>query len=754
MTKRISYLLRGLLHSKGNSLTKIVSLTIGLTTGILAFGYCVFETDYDSFHRDADRIYRIDYEIPLALMEEISREIPEIELSTVLSQRIPISYRYNDNKISGGEFRFADTSFFRLFSFRLLSGDPQALGDPNKFFVSQRLANLLFGKEEPVGKEVVYNHQRLLVGGVYEDFPSNSFLKNIHALHSLAGVTEKGGEQTEENYRGYIRIAPHADPQEVIRKIQTVIDRRRTSGQSYTYALHPLKELHLKYGWGYSSVYLVGFMGSVIVIISALNYILIAISSLIRKNKEIAIHKVNGANSANIFGLFFWETAILSLLAGVFTYGILVACQPFFENLLFHEYAAFFNRRVLIACGLFFLGMLLFTGGIPARIFATIPVLQIFRQISQNRRHWKYLLLWVQFFSTCMLLTLFLIFSKQYNYLINKNLGYDTRYLYYTQIACGRPYPSMSSVKEEIKCLPFVADAAFVHTLPLWAPQATIYNHDRQGIFESRYLYADADFLHTLQIPFIEGDTHRSLQAANKVWINEKFRDRLLNNPQAASLLSIESRPIIPQGVVRDFQVASLYIGQQPVVILPLEEPDTCRNYYLLFKSTQMTGENMLLWKKKMSEITHQSNLRLHYYPYAHRAAYGDQQDMCITVEILMYLALIIVFLGLFGFIGDEIARRMKEIAIRKVNGASILSIALLLLRNICLLALCALPFGLAGAYYVGNYWLDEFAWRIPLSLWLLASGAVMTFVSIVFIVLLKSWQGIKARPAEALKNE
>ncbi len=167
-----------------------------------------------------------------------------------------------------------------------------------------------------------------------------------------------------------------------------------------------------------------------------------------------------------------------------------------------------------------------------------------------------------------------------------------------------------------------------------------------------------------------------------------------------------------------------------------------------------MTPENITLWKKKLKEVTNQSHLSLYYYPYAHRAAYEDQKDMCTAVEILTSLALVIVFSGLFGFTGDEVARRTKEIAIRKVNGASMLSITFLLLRNICLLALCALPFGLAGAYYMGDYWLSEFAWRISLSWWILVSGAVLTLLIIVFTVLLKSRQGIKAPPAEALKNE
>jgi len=245
-----------------------------------------------------------------------------------------------------------------------------------------------------------------------------------------------------------------------------------------------------------------------------------------------------------------------------------------------------------------------------------------------------------------------------------------------------------------------------------------------------------------------------ALAAPGKFGGIKKFRDRLAANPQATSPLSLGAHTVTPRGVFRDFQVASLYVAQQPLVIFPLEEPDTCHNYYLLFKSSQMTAENMTVWKEKMQEVCKQSNFHLWYYPYTHQNAYGAEKDMCTTVEIITYLALVIVLLGLFGFTGDEVARRTKEIAVRKVNGASVLSITLLLLRNICLLALCALPFGLAGAYYMGSYWLDEFAWRIPLSVWLLTGGAAITFGVIVGTVLLKSRQGIKTQPAEALKNE
>lgn len=752
--KRLSYIIRDLFRFKGASLTKIISLTIGLSVGILAFGYCVFETDYDSFHRDADRIYRIDYNVPLALMEEITREIPEIETATSLSSRIFPYYRYQDRQFNNIEIRQADTSFFKLFSFRLLSGDPRDLRYADKFFISRKLAGRIFGEENPVGKEILCNGKLHTIAGVYEDFPRNSFLMNTHALHSLAGVTDNTWEGSWENYSGYIRLSSPANPEEVMQKIQSIIDRHRTQEQHYTYTLHPLKDLHLKYGWGYSYIFLVGFMGLAIVLIAALNYILIAISSLVQKTKEIGIHKINGASSLNIFSMFFWETVILILIAGVLGWGLLIAFRPFFEEIMYNEYTSFFNTRVWIATGLFLLFMILLTGVLPARLFASVPVLQIFRQVSQGRRSWKYALLWVQFFSACMLLTLLLIFNGQYKFLMNRNLGYDLKNLYYTYITCGSPYPSLSSLKEEAERFPFVTAATFTDALPIWTPVTTVYNSEEQGLFESCYFSADRDFFHTLQIPLLEGDTNRIGQGQQDVWVNETFRKKLAVGKQTESQLSLGNRSILPQGTCRDFQVASLYASQLPLVVLPLEEPDTSRSYYLLLKTTPMTSENAGDLMKKLREVGGQPNLSLYYYLYSHRAGYEAEKDMCTTVGIFTYLALIIAFLGLFGFTGDEVGRRTKEIAIRKVNGASVLSITFLLLRNICILALCALPFGLAGAYFMGSYWLDEFAYKIPLSFWIFLGGAAATFAVILFTVLLKSRQGIRARPAEALKSE
>ena len=129
----------------------------------------------------------------------------------------------------------------------------ECLRHPDKLFISEKLAHILFGQEDPVGKEIIYNHQPLVVGGVYENFPRNSFLMYTNALHSLAGVSEEQ-KSAREDYSGYIRISPNANPQEVKQKIQAIIDRHTTSEQPEQYALHPLKELHLKYGCGYNSV--------------------------------------------------------------------------------------------------------------------------------------------------------------------------------------------------------------------------------------------------------------------------------------------------------------------------------------------------------------------------------------------------------------------------------------------------------------------------------------------------------------------
>ncbi|RHV95701.1 hypothetical protein DXA95_06380 [Odoribacter sp. OF09-27XD] len=188
--KKLSYILRDLLRFKGNTFTKIISLAIGLSVGILSFSYCAFETDYDSFHRYADRIYRIgttegNTNIPLALANEAKRGIPEIELTTCIQERIYPNYIYKKQRFQGGDALRADTSFFRLFSYRLLSGDPRDLQYADKFFISDKLAAIIFGNEDPLGKEVKYGNKLITVAGIFENFPRNGHLMNIHAIHPL-----------------------------------------------------------------------------------------------------------------------------------------------------------------------------------------------------------------------------------------------------------------------------------------------------------------------------------------------------------------------------------------------------------------------------------------------------------------------------------------------------------------------------------------------------------------------------------------
>lgn len=759
--KRISYILRDLFRFKGATFTKIVSLTIGLTVGILAFGYCVFETDYDSFHRHGDRIYRMssvgknseDYKIPFALLKESGREIPEVEMSTCISRRIIPRYKYKEHTFGGGDALRADTSFFRMFSYQMLAGDYHDLQYKDRVLFSDKFARIVFGEEEPVGKEIEFEGKPVTVAGVFKVFPRNSHLINITAIHSIAEVADESWT-SEADFLGYIRLAPGTDPDAVARKIQAIAGRNLPEIKCATYELHPLRDLHLKYGWGYSTLFLVGGLGFILVLISTLNYVLIAISSLVQKTKEIGIHKINGASTGNIFTMFFTETVFLIVISGILASGLLLAFKPFFEYIMFNEYASLFNTRVWIAVGLFFILMILLNGAVPARLFATVPVLQIFRQVAQGRRSWKYILLWVQFFSACLLLTVLIIFSGQYRLIMNKDLGYNMENLCYIRVVCGSPYPSLASVKAEAERFPIVRHATFADNLPLWANSATVFDAEGQGMFRSCVLSVDEDFFSTLEIPVLEGDSLAFAGGKDRIWVNEKFRDRLDVAGKTETGISLESAPVRLCGTCRDFQVLSLYALQQPLVLTRLQEPDTSRLFYLIIKLQGYTREQGGELLAKLREISGQSDLGLYDYQATFRVGYDDHKDMCTTVQIFSWLAVLIAVLGIFGFAGDEVNRRTKEIAIRKVNGASVGSITLLLLRNICLLALFAIPFALAGAYFIGGMWLEEFAYRLPLGIGIFLGGASGTLALILSTVLLRSRQAIRARPAEALKSE
>lgn len=759
--KRLSYILRDLFRFKGTTFTKIISLTIGLAVGILAFGYCVFELGYDSFQRDADRIYRIsnvgpnssEYNIPYALLKETGRKIPEAELVTCIYRGVIPRYKYQEHTFGGGDALRVDTSFFRMFSYRLLSGDYRDLQYSDKLFLSDKFARIVFGEKDPMGEELEFEGKTLTVAGIFEDFPRNSHLFNIIALHPVAEIADESWTG-EARYWGYVRLAPGTDPEVVAQKVQAIAGQNLPEIKCGTYELHPLLELHLKYGWGYSTLFIVGGLGFVLVFISVLNYVLIAISSLVQKTKEIGIHKINGASTGNIFTMFFTETVILILISGILALGLLMAFRSFFEYIMFNEYATLFNGPVLIAVGIFMVLMILLNGVLPARLFASVPVLQIFRQVAQGRRSWKYILLWVQFFSACLLLTTLIIFIGQYRMLMNKDLGYNMEKLYYIPVVCGSPYPSLASVKAEAARFPIVGNVSFTDNLPLWANSATVFDAEGEGLFRSCILSVDGDFFSTLEIPVLEGDSLAFAGGRDRVWVNEKFRDQLDLTGKTENGISLGALPVTLCGTCRNFQVVSLYTPQQPLVMLPLQEPDTNRVHYLMLKLQRFGREQVGELLTRLREVSGQPNLGLYSYLNTFRVGYDDQKEMCTTVQIFSWLAVIIAVLGVFGFAGDEVSRRTKEIAVRKINGASVKSITLLMLRNITLLALFSLPFALAGAYFIGGMWLEEFAYQLPMNIWIFGGGALATLTIILLTVLLRSLRAIYARPAEALKSE
>lgn len=756
--KKLFYILREIFKFRSTTFTKVISLTIGLFVGIMAFSYCTFEMNYDNFHKDKEHIFRIgtpegDNGSHAPLVAELKREMPEINEATCFSREQIYAYQTQKHTFYVKTI-FADTSFFRIFSFQVLSGNPTTdLNDPHKVFISQESARILFGETEPRGQEILCKGELLTVAGVFQDIPRNSHLISLTFVRSMESLDNKSWEGPR-NFHSYLQLKPHTDVKLAEQKVQAIVNRHEKTLTSVNYILQPLPELHLKYGWGYSYVIIVGGLGFIIVLVSALNYILIAISDLVQKAKEIGIHKVNGASTRDVFYMFLTETILLTFLAGLLSTGLIWGCRPFFESIMYLNYADIFNTQVIFTIGIFILFLILITGVIPARIFATVSILQIFRQAHSRHHYWKYALLWCQFASACLLITLVIIFTSQFRILMNRDLGYSMERLYCAEIYCGDPYPSLSSVKAELGRLPFVAGVTFVDILPLRVGETTLYDANQQGITQSCILHTDKDFFSVMGIPILEGENpENALDKANGAIVNEKFIAHLKNMGKENENLFLYKKPLQIESICRDFQVQSLYASQQPLVIQKLTEPDTASLTSVLIRLQQNKPEDIPLLQHKLKEIS-QKLISFEFYKYKHQNSYEEDEDMCLTVQIFACLAIVIAILGLTGFAGDEVARRTKEIAIRKVSGASSLSITLLLLQNICYLALFSIPFALAGAYYFGSLWLEDFAYRVPLNFWVLIGGAFFTLLIILITVLLKSQKGIRTRPAKALKSE
>lgn len=472
---------------------------------------------------------------------------------------------------------------------------------------------------------------------------------------------------------------------------------------------------------------------------------LISIATLSRRAKGVGVHKCSGASAGNIFGMFLAETGILVVISVLLSLLLIVNAREIIEDLLSVHLSSLFTWETLWVPLLTIVILFLLAGGIPGRLFSRIPVTQVFRRYSDGKTGWKRSLLFIQFTGVSFVLGLLLVTLLQYNHLMSRDMGINVPGL--VQAGTWLPKESVEHVTDELRRQPMVEGVA-VATNGVIGQYWTrgLMSNDGKRIATLNFNYCSYNYPEVMGIKIIEGST---LKKKEDLLVNEELV-RLMKWTDGAvgkKLNDIEGTIV---GVFRDVRNYSFFSTQAPIVLIGSENA----NQVFDVRLKEPYDDNL----KRLNEFTDKTfpNIAMHFSSVdsmikdIYKSVYRFRNSVWITSSFI----LLIVIMGLIGYVNDETQRRSKEIAIRKVNGAEASHILRLLIREILYVSASSILIGIIASYFVGKAWLDQFAEQIYLNPLLFIGTALFVLLLIVVCVVLKAWHIANENPVNSIKSE
>ena len=769
--RQLYYVIRTLLRGRGSNLIKIISLGLGLTMSILLFARVAFEQSFDKCYKDYDNLYQVfsiftvngeksepqdmNYgPVAGAILDNFPEEVEAATSICKWAASLPLyngSVRFDDNKI------MADSLFFQTMGIEVLSGNPRDLMQKDVIFLSDRLATKIFGGENPVGKVLRYNKSmEMTVKGTYAALPENTTLRPEAVIsmpsmwsRDIGNYSWNGGD----SYFEYIRFRPGADKEAVFARldgmIQKYLPKEGEGMYGYTAMVKPIRDVYRNYDEVKRMKSIMSILGFVILFIAGLNYVLISISSLAYRAKSVGVHKSSGASGGKVFGMFLLETGIIILLALLLMLLILVNFREFFEDTTAAKLESLFAfDRLWVP--LFTVFLLFLVGGIlPGRMFARIPVSQVFHRYTEGKKGWKRPLLFIQFAGVTFICGLMCVVMVQYKYVLNKDTGYNPKQVVYSYSTFGGTSEDSNYARQFFKGLPYVESVSSASYPPcIGFSGMMIQNEGGQALFSSRFCEEEENYPAMMGMKMKQG---RMAREKDEVVVNENFAERMRwGNEIVGRMVHAEGSTYKVVGVLKDFRTNSFYNEQEPLIVHCYRNFGNCIHVRL----KEPFAENLRKLNEESSEAFPDKTVSFRSLEQSMEENYNALRvfrNATLMATIAMFF---VMLMGLIGYTADEVRRRSKEIAIRKVNGAEASGILELLSKDVLYVALPATVIGSVASWYVNTMWMDMFAEHVPLNWMVYVWVVIGVLIVIVACVVWKAWRIANENPVNSIKSE
>lgn len=789
---------RNIRKNKLYSAINIFGLSFGLCACLLIGVYINHELSYDKFNVNADRIVRVTMDYGSGGTDnnvaytgtkvgpEFKRRFPMVkdEVRTFISHNVVKS---GDKMFDEPRVLYADSPFFKMFSFHFIEGNPAtALDATDKIAISESMANKYFGSNDAMNKIITSGGKDLRVSGVFEDVPQNSQLKFDFATSFLnLGNNVKTETWWTANWITYLLVQDKKDIPQLQRRINDFTSTASfkadagLEGQNYLhYNLEPLTRVHL-----YSSlpgfepngsityIYMFAIIALLILIIACANYTNLATAQASGRTGEIGMRKVMGASRRMVFSQFMGESFLIASIAAVIAFILSILLLPYFNQVT----GMHFTSQVLIqplpviSLVLFTLAVSFFAGLYPALVLSGTAIIGVlkngFRFTGSNNLLRKSLIV-TQFGISVFLIIYTVIILQQMHFIQTKNLGYDKDHLLVLPIG-GDMLEHFKLLKDAFAQVKGVESVTASYDTPEyvgWGDGITVIDEKGKHEISLTAMPVALDFTRTTKMQleagrdFNESDfammdtSNGGINYKQPYIINETLAKKIGWTSQQAIGRQIEkgqAGPVV--GVVKDFNFSSLKEPIGPMLIFL--DPGFSRNYLLRINGNDMQatlGRLEMVWKQRVPDRP----FNYHFLEDDYNKLYFAEERTSVLFTMAAGLAIILACLGLFGLAAFTTVQRTKEIGIRRVLGANIGNITLLIAKNFLLLVGVAILIATPLAWWVGKSWLQDYAYRIPVNMYVFVITALVTVLIALITVSFHSVKAAWMNPVKSLRTE
>ncbi len=791
--------LRNILRNKTFSVINIIGLAIGMAACITIFVFIQHEYSYDNFNKKADRIYRVNVEAnindrdmkvaitPALLGSYLKDKFPQVENSVTIYALNIISsikgpaLKYGDKIFRANRFIFADSSFFQIFSFKLIQGNPKtALRSAFSVVLTKSASEKFFGSENPIGKSLRYNNKyTFTVTGVVQDPPPSSSIQ-FDYLGSLSSLPEIWGnpnlfkrKNDNFNYFTYILLRKGANANTINKNLTKALagfwDRPVTGFPlACKFHLESLKEQYWDNSLEYdmpvkgnkNSVTVFAVIAILILLIACANFINMSTSQSLMRAKEVGIRKVIGGQRLQLIGQFMIESGLMSFIALLTAVAISEFFIPVVNNLLGTSLKINYlhnNTIVFVILGIWIMTSLI-SGLFPAFYLSSfLPVSTLkgnFSNTGSKRLGRRYFILF-QFSAVIALLFCTMVVAKQYYLLRFHNTGFDKEnvlILKYDGNTNGNYLPFKQMLLEN----PHILGVAASDIAPgKQFYKGPLYFNGKSGVESLLFSFGvvDPDYIKVLGMKFLAGRSFTWKEWKNNqnlFILNETAAKKIGWSPKDAvgkpfgySSKKLDGRVV---GVLRDFNFQSLRTNVEPLV---LELQKDVQSLAIKISSGNPAVTLKFIretWKKMYPN----NPIDYTFVNKSLDALYKSEEKLGNLFTLFSILSVIIACMGLYGLSLFTAQRRTKEVGIRKVLGASVSGVVILLSKEFTQWILVANIIAWPVAYYFMHKWLDNFAYKTNINIWVfLLSGGIALLIALATVGL----QAVKAATANPVKS-